>query len=180
MPTVYVMSIHWHTPLDQACPRTNLFVRGRRLASPGRPMEAQQHGALSTPAALNMGGPSLKHASQSTPLSDQKKQSTLNHQCSLQRLFFKREQLNSVLDGAGHRHSRFGGRALHGALARRFQPALSTSPHVGAVRVSLSRPGGWHQTASPHGAKRRPGLTTLLERTGLRPGSLAVSELMYS
>ena len=61
-----------------------LFVRGRRLASRGRPMEAQQHGALSTPAALNMGGPgcSLKLAAQSTPLltSEQKKQWTLNHQ----------------------------------------------------------------------------------------------------
>ena len=78
MPTVYVISIHWHTPLDQACPRAKLFVRGRRLASRGRPMEAQQHGAvalpstLSTPAALNMGGPgcSLKLAAQSTPLSE--------------------------------------------------------------------------------------------------------------
>ena len=81
--------------------------------------------------------------------------------------------MNSVLDGAGHRHSRFGGRALHGALARRFQPALSTSPHVGAVRVSLSRPGGWHQTASPHGT-RRPALTTLLER--LEWGALEMDE----
>ena len=78
-----------------------------------------------------------------------------------------------MLDGAGHRHSRFGGRALHGALARRFQPALSTSPHVGAVRVSLSRPGGWHQTASPHGT-RRPALTTLLER--LEWGALEMDE----
>ena len=88
--------------------------------------------------------------------------------------FFSNVSNRIRLRRAGHGHSRLGDTGVHGALAHRFQPALSTSPHVGAVRVSLSRPGGWHQTASPHGTKRRLALTTLLER--LEWGALEMDE----